>query len=45
MVALADVKKHVDDDDLQQIACDVCGLPAPQRTSEHIHEAGYGFGV
>ena len=45
MVAMADVKKHIADDDLEQIVCDVCGLPRPQRASEHGHEAGYGFGV
>jgi 2-isopropylmalate synthase len=43
MVALADVQKHVSDDDLQVITMDVCGLALPGSTE--LVEAGYGFGV
>jgi 2-isopropylmalate synthase len=45
MVALADAKKHVSDDDLRQIAADVCGLPASPASRDGGQEAGYGFGV
>jgi 2-isopropylmalate synthase len=43
MVALADVQKHVSDDDLQVITMDVCGVAMPGSTE--LVEAGYGFGV
>ena len=44
MVALADRKKHITDDDMRLIAEGVCGVSlAPSR--EPAHEAGYGFGV
>jgi 2-isopropylmalate synthase len=46
MVALADVKKHISDDDLIAIAESVCGAAVPVRPREgSAHEAGYGFGV
>jgi 2-isopropylmalate synthase len=45
MVALADRQKHVSDDELIALACDVCGLPVPASARETAHEAGYGFGV
>ncbi len=44
MVALADVQKHVHDDDLCAIAWEVCGIAAVP-TGRDGHEAGYGFGV
>ena len=43
MVALADVQKHISDDDLQAITMDVCGVAVPGSTE--LVEAGYGFGV
>ena len=43
MVALADMQKHVTDDDLQAITIEVCGLAMPGSTE--LVEAGYGFGV
>ena len=43
MVALADMQKHVTDDDLQAITMEVCGLAMPGSTE--LVEAGYGFGV
>ena len=44
MVALADRKKHISDDDMRQIAEGVCGVSiTPAR--EPAGEAGYGFGV
>jgi len=46
LVALADVKKHVSDDDLLAIASEVTGVaPAPAVRDAAMHEAGYGFGV
>ena len=45
MVALADAKKHVSDDDLRQITMEVAGLAARPTTRDAGHEAGYGFGV
>ena len=45
MVALADTKKHVSDEDLLGIVGDVCGLPVGFAARETGHEAGYGFGV
>jgi 2-isopropylmalate synthase len=47
MVAHADSKKHVTDDDLLDITSEVCGTPASaSRTRDGVvHEAGYGFGV
>jgi 2-isopropylmalate synthase len=44
MIALADVQKHVTDDDLREIAASVCGVPA-QPGRDALHESGYGFGV
>ena len=44
MVALADIQKHVHDDDLCAIAGEVCGIAAVP-TGRDGHEAGYGFGV
>jgi 2-isopropylmalate synthase len=42
MVELADTQKHVTDDDLRAIVCDVSGLgPFPDQ----LQSAGYGFGV
>jgi len=43
MVALADMQKHVSDDDLQAITMEVCGLAVTGSTE--LVEAGYGFGV
>jgi 2-isopropylmalate synthase len=43
MVALADMQKHVSDDDLRAITMDVCGVAMP--ASREAAEAGYGFGV
>lgn len=46
MVAMADVKKHISDHDLIEIACAVLGLPTPPTGTDHApHDAGYGFGV
>jgi 2-isopropylmalate synthase len=46
MVALADAKKHITDDDLLSIAADESGLAAaPDTRDATTHEAGYGFGV
>jgi 2-isopropylmalate synthase len=46
MVALADMKKQITDDDLLSIAADEAGLaPAPDTREVATHEAGYGFGV
>jgi 2-isopropylmalate synthase len=45
MVALADAKKHVSDDDLQQITMEVAGLAARPTARDAGQEAGYGFGV
>jgi 2-isopropylmalate synthase len=46
MVALADTKKHISDEDLLAIAAAVCGAaPLPQVRESIGHEAGYGFGV
>jgi len=44
MVTLADVQKHVSDDDLRQIAEDVCGIASVPAAREST-EVGYGFGV
>jgi 2-isopropylmalate synthase len=47
MVALADAKKHIEDDDLLAIVAEVSGIALAhdwQRDTPH-HEAGYGFGV
>jgi 2-isopropylmalate synthase len=43
MVALADMQKHVSDDDLQAITMEVCGVSV--LGSSELVEAGYGFGV
>lgn len=46
MVALADVRKHITDHDLIEIACVVLGRPVPATLGEAVsHDAGYGFGV
>jgi 2-isopropylmalate synthase len=47
LIALADRAKHVSDDDLREIAADVCGTARPQRSPADTvtQEAGYGFGV
>ena len=47
MVALADQKKHVTDEDLMEIAVDVCRTSVTgSRVRDNVaHEAGYGFGV
>jgi 2-isopropylmalate synthase len=49
MVALADRKKHIHDDDLAEIASTVLGVPVARHTREAAigspQEAGYGFGV
>ena len=45
MVALADAQKHVSDDELIALACEVCGLAMPAQGRDAAHEAGYGFGV
>jgi 2-isopropylmalate synthase len=45
IVALADRRKHVSDEDLIEIACDVRGMVRPSRVESPPHEAGYGFGV
>jgi 2-isopropylmalate synthase len=44
MIARADVRKQVSDDDLLEIAADVCGVAA-QPARDVLHESGYGFGV
>ena len=47
MVAMADVKKHISDEDLLAIAAEVSGIVLAhewQRDTPN-HEAGYGFGV
>ena len=47
MVAMADVKKHIGDEDLLAIAAEVSGIVLShewQRDTPH-QEAGYGFGV
>ena len=44
MVTLADIQKHVSDDDLQAIAVEVCGSAAIPAARDG-QEAGYGFGV
>jgi 2-isopropylmalate synthase len=44
MVTLADIQKHVSDDDLQAIAVEVCGAAAIPGARDG-QEAGYGFGV
>jgi 2-isopropylmalate synthase len=46
MIALADAKKHVADEDLLDIVAAVCGAaPAREARDAVAHEAGYGFGV
>jgi 2-isopropylmalate synthase len=47
MVALADNKKHVSDEDLHDIATDVCraSVTGSRLRDSVAHEAGYGFGV
>ena len=47
MVAMADTKKHIGDEDLLAIAAEVCGIVLShewQRDTPY-QEAGYGFGV
>ena len=48
MVAAADVRKHITDQDLVDITCAVLGVSAPSSPTPHEpvpHESGYGFGV
>ncbi len=46
MVAMADTKKHITDEDVLDIASVVCGALRVQPTRELApHDAGYGFGV
>jgi 2-isopropylmalate synthase len=45
MVALADEKKHITDEDLRRIAELVCGAAKAAGREAVTHEAGYGFGV
>ena len=45
MVVQADRTKHITDDDLLDIAADVCGTPRQRAREAALHEAGYGFGV
>jgi len=46
MIALADVKKFVSDDELLVIASDVCGIAVVRQLGDTAtSEAGYGFGV
>jgi 2-isopropylmalate synthase len=46
IIALADAKKVVSDEDLLATAFDVAGAaPAPETRDAATHEAGYGFGV
>ena len=48
MVAAADVRKHITDQDLVDITCAVLGVSAPSSSTPHEpvpHESGYGFGV
>ena len=46
MIALADIKKQISDDDLLEIAVKICGVAAAPRCRESANqEAGYGFGV
>jgi 2-isopropylmalate synthase len=48
MVAAADVRKHITDQDLVDITCAVLGVTAPAQPAPHEpvpHESGYGFGV
>jgi 2-isopropylmalate synthase len=46
MVALADTKKQITDEDLLAIVAAVCGAtPVPHVRESIGHEAGYGFGV
>jgi 2-isopropylmalate synthase len=47
MVALADDKKVITDDDLREIAAKVCDAEAGKSHGREAvtHEAGYGFGV
>jgi 2-isopropylmalate synthase len=44
MVTLADMQKHVSDDELRVIAEEVCGIAIAPVTREST-EVGYGFGV
>jgi len=44
IVALADVQKHVSEDDLLAITMEVCGVAAVP-SGRDASEAGYGFGV
>jgi 2-isopropylmalate synthase len=45
MVVQADRTKHITDEDLLDIAADVCGTPRQRAREAALHEAGYGFGV
>jgi 2-isopropylmalate synthase len=46
MIALADDKKVIGEEDLKEIASAVCGVPQSTNGRDTVvHEAGYGFGV
>jgi 2-isopropylmalate synthase len=45
MIALADERKVVSDDDLRQIVSTACGTAKSAGREAVTHEAGYGFGV
>jgi 2-isopropylmalate synthase len=46
MIALADDKKIIGEEDLKEIASAVCGVPQSAHGRDTVvHEAGYGFGV
>ena len=45
IVALADIQKHVSDEDLVAITMEVCGVAAVPSARDASHENGYGFGV
>ncbi len=46
MIALADVQKHVSDDDLREIVVRELGRPVTMPQGEAaLHDPGYGFGV
>jgi 2-isopropylmalate synthase len=45
MIAMADVTKHVTDDDVRQLVFDVCGVAVAPAAGDSGYEAGYGFGV
>ena len=45
IVTLADVQKHVSEEDLVAITAEVCGLATVPAGRDVSHEQGYGFGV